>query len=64
MFVSLEIQSHVASISTPYEVWTKLEVLFEIKEYCEECMTKIEKTNPTENPLEEQASRLPPCWDK
>jgi hypothetical protein len=59
MSVSLEIQSHVVSLSTPDEVWTKLEVLFGIKEDCEECMSKIDKTKPTKNPPEEQASWLP-----
>jgi hypothetical protein len=44
----LEIQYHVEeSLSTPDEVWTKLEVLFRIKEYCEECMQDIDKTKPT-----------------
>jgi hypothetical protein len=60
MFVSPEIQYHVEdlSLSTPDEVWTKLEVLFRIKEDCEECMQDIDKTKPTENPLEEQASQF------
>jgi hypothetical protein len=59
----LEIQLHVVSLSTPDEVWTKLEVLFGIKEYCEECMPENAKTKPQENPLEEQASQLPPEED-
>jgi hypothetical protein len=60
MFVSPELQYHVedSSLSTPDELWTKLEVLFRIKEYCEECMQEIDKTKPTENPLEEQASQF------
>jgi hypothetical protein len=55
MFVSLEIQYHVISLSTLDEVWTKLEVLFGIKENFEECMQEINKTKPTKNPLEEQS---------
>jgi len=58
MFVSPKIQYHVISLSTPDEVWTKLEVLFEIKEYCEERMHDIDKTKPAKKPPEEQASQF------
>jgi hypothetical protein len=58
MSVSPEIQYHVISLSTLDEVWTKLEVLFGIKEDCEECMQEIDKTKPTENPPEEQDSQF------
>jgi hypothetical protein len=46
MSVSPELQYHVEelSLSTPDELWTKLEVLFRIKKYCEECMQEIDKT--------------------
>jgi hypothetical protein len=60
LIVSLEIQFHVESLSTPDKVWTKLEVPFGKKDDHEECMTKSSKTNPIENPSEEQASQLPP----
>jgi hypothetical protein len=60
LFVSLERQFHVESLLTPDEVWTKLEVLFGIKEEREEFMMENAKTNPVENPPEEQASWLPP----
>jgi hypothetical protein len=42
--------------STPNELWTKLEVLFGNKEYCEYLMQEIEKIETKENPLEYQAS--------
>jgi hypothetical protein len=41
IFVSPEIQYYVISLSTPDEVWTKLEVLFGIKEDCEEWMEDV-----------------------
>jgi len=63
VFVSPEIQLHVVSLSTPNEVWSKLEVLFWIKEDCEEFMLENAKTNPAEKPPEEQASQLPPEVD-
>jgi hypothetical protein len=58
--ISPELLFHVESFSTPDEVWTKLEVLFRKKDDHEECMPENAKTKPTENPLEEQASQLPP----
>jgi len=54
MYVSSEIQYHVISLSTPDEAWIKLEVLFRIKEDCEECMQDIDKTKP----MKEQASNF------
>jgi hypothetical protein len=52
MSVSSKIQYHVEdlSLSTPDKVWTKLEVLFRIKEYFEEYMQDIDKTKPIEKP--------------
>jgi len=49
MLVSLELQYHVEDslLSTPDKLWTKLEVLFGIKEVCEECMPNNSKTKPT-----------------
>jgi len=52
MSFSPKIQLHVVSLSNPDEVWTKLEVLFGIKEYCEECMPENAKIKLAENPLE------------
>jgi len=58
MSVSPELQYHVEelSLSTPNELWTKLEARFRIKKDWEECMQEIDKTMPIENPPEEQAS--------
>jgi hypothetical protein len=56
MSISPEIQYNVISLSTPNEVWTKLEVLFGINKYCEECLQYIDKTNLVEMPTQEQAS--------
>jgi hypothetical protein len=42
--------------STPNELWTRLEVLFGNKEYCEDFMQEIEKIDPEEKPSEDQAS--------
>jgi hypothetical protein len=42
--------------STPNELWTRLEVLFGNKEYCENFMQEIEKIDPEEKPSEDQAS--------
>jgi hypothetical protein len=36
-----------------------LEIIFRIKQYCEECMQEIDKTKPTENPSRECASQEP-----
>jgi hypothetical protein len=41
---------------TPNELWTRLEVLFGNKEYCEYFMQEVEQIEPEENPLEDQAS--------
>jgi hypothetical protein len=56
--ISLEIQYHVNEelLSTPDKLWTILEVLFENKEDCEDFMQKIDKIEPIEKPLEDQAS--------
>jgi hypothetical protein len=43
---------HVESLSTPDEAWTKMEVLFGHKEYCEDCMNEIDKIEITKNYLE------------
>jgi hypothetical protein len=42
--------------STPNESWTRLEVLFGNKEYCEDFMQEVEQIDPEENPSEDQAS--------
>jgi hypothetical protein len=42
--------------STPNELWTRLEVLFGNKEYCEDFMQEVEQIEPEEKPLEDQAS--------
>jgi len=56
-FVSPEIQHHVEdlSLSTPDEVCMKLEIIFKIKKYCEECMQGIDKKKIVKKPLEEQS---------
>jgi hypothetical protein len=58
--ISPELQYHVEeeSLSTLDELWTRLEVLFGNKEDCEDCMQKVDKIEPTENPLEDQASQF------
>jgi hypothetical protein len=56
--ISPKIQYHVESLSTPDELWTRLEVLFGNKEDCEDCMQEIEKIEPAENPPEDQASQF------
>jgi hypothetical protein len=38
---------------TPNELWTRLEVLFGNKEYCEDCMQGIGNIEPEEKPLED-----------
>jgi hypothetical protein len=53
IFASPEIQLPVASLSTPNKIWTKLDILFGIKEDYEECMLENDMKNPTKNPLEE-----------
>jgi hypothetical protein len=60
MFVSPELQYHVEeeSLSTPDELWTRLEVLFRNKENWEDCMQKIDKIELAENPPEDQASQF------
>jgi hypothetical protein len=42
--------------STPNELWTRLEVLFGNKEYCEYFMQEVKQTEPEEKPLEDQVS--------
>jgi hypothetical protein len=42
--------------STPNELWTRLEVLFGNKEYCEDFMQEVEQIEPEEKPSEDQAS--------
>jgi hypothetical protein len=42
--------------STPNELWTRLEVLFETKEDCEDFMQEVEQIEPEENPSKDQAS--------
>jgi hypothetical protein len=42
--------------STPNKLWSRLEVLFGNKEYCEYFMQEIEKIDPYEKPSENQAS--------
>jgi hypothetical protein len=63
MFVSPEIKLHVVLLSTPNEVWTKLEVLFRIKEDCEERRPENMKTKPIEKKPIEQSYWLPPEAD-
>jgi hypothetical protein len=41
---------------TPNELWTRLEVLFGHKEYCEDFMQDVEQIEPEEKPSEDQAS--------
>jgi hypothetical protein len=41
---------------TPNELWTRLEVLFGNKEYCEDFMQEVEQIEPEEKPSEDQAS--------
>ena len=41
---------------TPNELWTKLEVLFGNKEYCEDFMQEVEQIEPEEKSSEDQAS--------
>jgi ppGpp synthetase/RelA/SpoT-type nucleotidyltranferase len=40
---------------TPNELWTRLEVLFGTKEYCEDFMQEVEQIEPEEKPSEDQA---------
>jgi hypothetical protein len=42
--------------STPNELWTRLEVLFGNKEYCEYFMKEVKQIEPEEKPSEDQAS--------
>jgi len=58
--ISPELQNHVEeeSLSTPEELWTALEVLFRNKKYFEDCMQNIDKIEPVENPLEDQAAHF------
>jgi hypothetical protein len=59
MYVSPEIFHQVyeeSQGSTPNELWTRLEVLFGNKEYCEYFMQEVEQIEPEENPSEDQAS--------
>jgi hypothetical protein len=42
--------------STPNELWTRLEVLFGNKEYCEDFMQEVKQIEPKEKPSEDQAS--------
>jgi hypothetical protein len=59
MFVSPELFHQVYEESqglTPNELWTRLEVLFGNKEYCEYFMQEVEQIEPEENPSEDQAS--------
>ena len=60
MSISPELRYHVEdeSLSTPDELWTRLEVLFGNKEDCEDCMQDIEKIEPAGKPLEDQASQF------
>jgi hypothetical protein len=41
---------------TPNELWTRLEVLFGNKEYCEYFMQEVEQIEPEEKPSKDQAS--------
>jgi hypothetical protein len=41
---------------TPNELWTRLEVLFGNKGYCEDFMQEVVQIDPEEKPLEDQAS--------
>ena len=56
--ISPKLQYYVEeeSLSTPSELWTRLEVLFENKEGCEDCMQKIDKIEPAGKSPEDQAS--------
>jgi hypothetical protein len=59
MSVSPEIFHQVYEESqglTPNDLWTRLEVLFGNKEYCEYFMQEVEQIEPEENPSEDQAS--------
>jgi hypothetical protein len=59
MFVSPELFHQVYEESqglTPNELWTRLEVLFGNKEYCEDFMQEVEQIEPGEKPSEDQAS--------
>jgi hypothetical protein len=59
MSVSLELFHQVYEESqglTPNELWTRLEVLFGNKEYCEDFMQEVEQIEPEEKPSEDQAS--------
>jgi hypothetical protein len=58
LYISPEIQYHVESLSTPDEAWTKLEVIFGLKEDCEQGMHEINKTTPTKKPSKDQASQF------
>jgi hypothetical protein len=42
--------------STPNELWTRLEVLFGNKEYCEDFMQEVKQIELKEKPLEDQFS--------
>jgi len=41
---------------TPNELWTRFEVLFGNKEYCEDFMQEVEQIEPEEKPSEDQTS--------
>jgi hypothetical protein len=59
MFVSLELFHQVYEESqglTPNELWTKLEVIFGNKSYCEDFMKEVEQIETEEKPSEDQAS--------
>jgi hypothetical protein len=40
----------------PNELWTRLEVLFGNKEYCEDFMQEVKQIEPEENPSKDQVS--------
>jgi hypothetical protein len=58
LYISHEIHYHVESLSTPDEAWIKLEVIFGLKEDCEQGMHKIKGTTPIEKPSKYQASQF------
>jgi hypothetical protein len=58
-FISPEILHQVyddSQDSNPNELWTRLEVLFKNKEYCEDFMQEVGNIDPKEKPSETQAS--------
>ena len=59
MFVSPELFHQVYEESkglNPNELWTRLEILFWNKEYCEYFMQEVEQIEPEEKPSEDQTS--------